>query len=762
MSYYVVTKNNVEVGVRMQKLYVNFENCYGIKKLQCKFDFGNSKVNTVYAKNGLMKTSFSKTFKMIQMDRVIDIKDEIFDIRPVIVDAKVDGMDMSKDEVFVIKSFESFYESESIASLLINDNLKTSLRNVLKLRDIFFKTLEIRSGLKITKTSLGKKIYELEPTLIRDFSFAENSFLLNIDNIDIESLDNDYQNIKYTSLFDESVLKKIKSDVFQEKILDFLSKSDEIYAEFSFLDKGKFTLPKLKDIEKGLKKNSYFVKDNKIILAGDISIPALEELSFTIEKVESQLQNTSEFKEIEKLLSDAKGMELKDIIENNPEIVEDLQLSKLDDLKKKLWLSYIKSIESKFNELKTYYHQLEEEIERAEFDQTPWKVALEIFENRFSVPFKMQVLNLKSSIIGESIPKIVFSFCKDGNLENLSEDNWIRLNRDELEEKDTLSQGEKRALYLLNIIFDIEKRKRDNQKTLFIIDDIADSFDYKNKYAIVEYLKEISEQDNFFMIILSHNFDFYRTVSSRLNLARDNRFSAISNGPEIKLERELYQKQPFEVWKKNLNEKNIIALIPFVRNLIEYGVDKKVNDFGRIDEDYLFLTSLLHLKENTNDLTFGLLRKIYKEYIGVDNFARCIPDSRKISQALAQIADSITVTDINLENKIVLAIAVRINAEEFMLNEINNSRSTFTWTNGRVSHTGDKDNFLNAIITKGNQTRELFMGYAQIGEQSKIKILESVNIMTPENIHLNSFMYEPILDMDLQELLNLYNVVKRL
>ncbi|WP_346890365.1 hypothetical protein [Clostridium sp. UBA1056] len=28
-----------------------------------------------------------------------------------------------------------------------------------------------------------------------------------------------------------------------------------------------------------------------------------------------------------------------------------------------------------------------------------------------------------------------------------------------------------------------------------------------------------------------------------------------------------------------------------------------------------------------------------------------------------------------------------------------------------------------------------------------MKILEQVNLMTPENIHINSFMYEPILDL---------------
>lgn len=34
--------------------------------------------------------------------------------------------------------------------------------------------------------------------------------------------------------------------------------------------------------------------------------------------------------------------------------------------------------------------------------------------------------------------------------------------------------------------------------------------------------------------------------------------------------------------------------------------------------------------------------------------------------------------------------------------------------------------------------------------------------MTPENIHLNSFMYEPLIDMSVRYLINLYNDCKAL
>ena len=40
-----------------------------------------------------------------------------------------------------------------------------------------------------------------------------------------------------------------------------------------------------------------------------------------------------------------------------------------------------------------------------------------------------------------------------------------------------------------------------------------------------------------------------------------------------------------------------------------------------------------------------------------------------------------------------------------------------------------------------------------------INLLEEVNLMTPENIHLNSFMYEPILDMSNDSLKDLYKRV---
>ena len=55
--------------------------------------------------------------------------------------------------------------------------------------------------------------------------------------------------------------------------------------------------------------------------------------------------------------------------------------------------------------------------------------------------------------------------------------------------------------------------------------------------------------------------------------------------------------------------------------------------------------------------------------------------------------------------------------------------------------------FVNGISR--HQTFELIKKFKEVfpSEEKSINLLERVNLMTPENIHLNSFMYEPILDM---------------
>ena len=274
---------------------------------------------------------------------------------------------------------------------------------------------------------------------------------------------------------------------------------------------------------------------------------------------------------------------------------------------------------------------------------------------------------------------------------------------------------------------------------MVIVDDIADSFDYRNKYAIIEYLNDILKSNIFNMIVLTHNFDFYRTLKSRLNIKRENCLMAQKDESGIKLVEGGYFNNIFNIWKNNLNNDRIlIASIAFVRNLCEYLEEKN-------SVNYIKLTSLLHLKEDTENLTVEDLEIIYQQIWKIPINLK--DKERKVISIINKEADKIIVESsesVNLENKIVLSIAIRLLAEKFMINTINNEEKIKKIKKNQT--TG-----LYSIIKKENLVSKEVMA-----------LLEQVNIMTPENIHINSFMFEPILDLSDNHLKKLYCKLKEL
>lgn len=731
----------------MQKIKCDLVNCYGIQKLESEFTFSDTSVIAIYAKNGLMKTSLAKTFKKIQDEKRDEIRDEIFDIQGE-VKITIDGQGITNKDVFVIKSFEASYQSTNLADLLVDESIKEKIAEVLKLKSDLLKDLEKSSGLKIKRVQQGKNIRELESEIIEDFNLDGSSILLGLELIQ-GRIDIDCSEIKYSDIFDNTTLGYIKKKGFQENIKEFCKTSNEIYERHGFLKKGIFSLSELKNVEKSLKDNGFFVNDNLVKLFGEEEIHTAEDFSGVVKRIEQEIKQSKAFTDIEKDLKTAKGGVLRRVIENNPDIVQHLKESKLKDLRRQLWLSYIKD-STTFSNLKDKWNNLRHEIGGIDPENTHWGEALRIFEERFTVPYKMQIANGASAVMGEDVPQVEFVFTRNGRQQTVS--------RGELESKDTLSQGEKRSLYLLNIIFDIEKMKKDlagtDKEVLLIVDDIADSFDYKNKYAIVEYLYEMANCKNFKLIILSHNFDFYRTVTSRFGLPRCARLHAELDNGEVILREEYYQNNPIDHWKDNMTLTHVVALIPAVRNLIEYTK-------GKDNEDYSELTKLLHSKRETSGITFQSLKDIYERNLGRSDFININIDT-PIVEAIYEGAERITIRNSLLEYKIILAIAIRHKAEEYMKRKLEEYSGQISWGR-RGSENGSSQEFLNQLEAQKNQTRSLSDAFKQTAcDNDTVKVIDEVNIMTPENIHLNAFMYEPLVDMDINELINLYQRVKEI
>jgi hypothetical protein len=284
-------------------------------------------------------------------------------------------------------------------------------------------------------------------------------------------------------------------------------------------------------------------------------------------------------------------------------------------------------------------------------------------------------------------------------------------------------------------------RKQRRQETLFVVDDIADSFDYRNKYAIIQYLKDMSADPLFKQIIMTHNFDFFRTLESRDVVSYANCLMASrSDAGVITLNQAKGIKNVFlhDLKRGFFNDpKKKIACIPFIRNLVELS--------RSIDEpEYKKLTSLLHWKADTPTITEGDLDDIYRLIFSTKG--KSTNGSRPLVQVIhEQARDCLTAQPgVNFENKIVLAIATRLAAEEFMVRKINDA----------------------AFVAKisSDQTPVLLQRFRQSfpSDTANIEALERVALMTPENIHLNSFMYEPIVDMSDEHLRRLYKTITAL
>ncbi|CAG0985249.1 hypothetical protein METP3_02315 [Methanosarcinales archaeon] len=718
----------------MKKLKVNLKNCYGIKKLEHEFDF-SSNTHAIYAGNGMMKTSFARTFN--DLSKGEDSKDlmhpEIETVREIVDEM---GNSINKDQVFVMEPYKREYESGKISTLLVKKELKDKYDKIY---------LEIN----IKKSELLKKLKPLsgvkngiDEELSETFDKSKKDFFICLEILEKEILNEkppEFADLNYGEIFNEKVHAFLNNENNRQKLNEYIKTYNDIISSSTYFKQGIFNHYNASIISKNLNDNGFFAAKHSVCLNTEkdkTEISTQIKLDKLIKEEKDKILNNPDlnkrFDAIDIQLSKNEPLRIfREYIHNNHRILT--ELTDLNAFKKKLWISYLKKERDTFIALLELYRSGKIEIEKiiinAKSEKTAWEEVVNIFNDRFFVPFRLKIENKEDVILKNDAPFITFTFEDSNGKIGVKEDVLL----------DLLSTGERRALYILNIIFEVEARKKESTETLFIIDDIADSFDYKNKYAIIEYLKGISKEGIFHSIILTHNFDFYRTLENRHIVKYKNCYMVKKSDKEVKLIDASYIINPFVVWKEHLESKNemLIASIPFVRNLIEYTK-------GKGDTDYIKLTSMLHIMSDSESITISNLKSIYNSVL---NKALPLDDGdNKVIDLIFKVANDCSVPDeiASLENKIVLSIGIRLKAEKYMINKINDPSKT--------------------MVIKSSQTQRLFELFKKefSGEKDSIKILEQVNLMTPENIHLNSFMYEPILDMSDFHLKDLYSNVKGL
>lgn len=708
----------------MTRVRLNLENCYGIKRMSTELDFTGKNAVAIYAPNGMMKSSLANTFA--DLANGVDSKDRIFPERPnkrELLDEH--GNAISRDQVLVVRPFERSFRGES-SDLLANEELrkkyKALLKDVEKAKEALLKG--IKQQAQAPRRDFEREISEIVTKVPDDFEGA----LFRLEKEVTKQQDSTLDGIAYEKVFDPKAMELItKNTQLQGAIGDYITHYNQLLAASTFFQKGRFDLYNAGHVAKTLTNHGFFAASHTVTLndpsgTGETrQVNSQQELEAVIAEEKERIMKDSglrkRFEEVASLLQgNDTGRKFEEYLMEHEHILP--ELGNVDKFKEKVLVTYLKANQPLYQALLTEYSNSEKEtariFEQARQEQTRWESVIEQFNERFSVPFVLVAENKIDVILGRTgTLRLGFQY-KDGDKFRAVDDKILL---------PTLSTGEEKAFYVLNLLFEVETRRLKSSPTLMIVDDIADSFDYKNKYAIIQYLKEISEDGLFKLIILTHNFDFFRTLESRKVVEYENCFMAIKKEGEIDLVQAAGIRNVFADWKKHFfdHPKKRIAAIPFLRNLAEYMK-------GKDDPIYSDLTALLHWKNNSPAITEGRLDDIYNELFGT-SLASADPAKLVVDSIFEEANECLAIEDsTHFENKIVLSIAIRLCAERHMIRKINDP------------------GFVTGI--ESNQSPKLLKKFKEISaDTTAVKSMEQVLLMTPENIHLNSFMYEPIIDM---------------
>ena len=721
----------------MNKIRINLKNCYGIKDLQRDFDFSNTCAYALYAPNGAMKSSLAQTFQDTAEGN--DSEDRIFKTRKTVrkITDEAD-QDVSGDRILVVAPYdEALGITEETSTLLLEPRLKkefdTLLRATEEAKAVLLRGIRTQSG--------SKKNLEIEiSSAIMQTSFELDAALIRIKREVKEQKDSLFASVEYDTLFNEKVLSALNTKDLKNAIEDYVRRYNDLLAGSTYFKRGTFDYYNAGQIAKSLANNGFFDAKHTVSLnaeSGNQEITNQKDLEAVIEKekkdiladkalrknfedVAKQLQRNADLRKFCKYVQDEEAI-LSRL--NNPE-----------KLRQDVLKSYLKVHENLYSDWIAKYDAAAQRRQKLEVEareqRTQWEMVIDIFNERFVVPFRLEARNKAEVSLGQtSIIDLGFIYV-DGA-------DTIEVERSML--LTSLSMGERKALYVLNVIFEIETRKKRQQETFVVVDDIADSFDYQNKYAIIQYLKDISDNGLFKLLIMTHNFDFFRTLNSRF-VKYSKCLMASKDAGGITLSQAVGIKNVFaNDWKDNFftDAKKKIASIPFLRNIVEMTT-------GMADPNYQTLTAMLHWKVESDAITVGQLDNINNEICKTDGASE--DPTKSVCQLVAEEAEACLGAQVgmNLENKIVLAIAIRVEAERFMIDRIADPVFVEEITTNRM----------HVLIAK---FKELFPD-----DQETITMLEQVALMTPENIHVNSFMYEPIVDMSDDHLRKLYRKIKAL
>nr|WP_315162756.1 hypothetical protein [uncultured Flavobacterium sp.] len=719
----------------MNKLTIDLENCFGIGKLVHEFDYltHNSNTAVIYAPNGTMKTSFARTFDLVSKGDPKNLPcDRVHSHRVSKFEITADANPINPKDILVINAEDNGFDaSNKISNFLASKELKAQY-------DKIYSELENLKSEYLKKLKIVAQSSDCEGEIVNSFSDTSAKNFFEIISKESENLNSPITKytFKYNDVFDKKNAVRKFLDTNQKLLNQYVTDYTNLLSKSKFFKQSNnsFGTYQANEILRSIEDNSFFDAGHKFLLEDGTEVNNSEDLKSIVQeeiaKILSDEKLQKGFEKIDKAIgSNAELRTFKKVIEKDHLIL--VELKDYDVFQKKVWHSYMFELKDETDDLANEYSKrktdLEKIISEAKKEFLLWGTIVNTFNSRFIVPFKVILANQEDIILKQETANLEFEY--------------LEHNEDPVKQKkenllNILSKGEQRAYFILQFLFEIESRKNAQSSQLIVFDDVADSFDYKNKFAVLEYIRDLHNSENFKLLVLTHNFDFYRTIASRLYLPHEIVYMATKTDDKtVTLHAGQYRNDIFPYFIKNLsNPRFFISLIAFVRNIVEYTDSKK-------SQDYMTLTSCLHLKSDSQSFLAGDIFNIYTARITNAKGKVITFSNEKLVDLIYKTADEIcaeiNINEIELQNKITLAIAVRLKSEKYLIEKL-------------------PEIDLSMIDT--NQTNKLFQAYkTKYSNSPAIKVLDKVNLMTPENIHVNAFMFEPLIDMSINHLKSLYS-----
>ena len=551
------------------KLLFDFERCFGISKLQQEIEFKDKQaVAVIYAPNGMMKTSFARTCdemakaatKSVKRGRAAAApeKDPICDrLNP---DAgskheiKVDGTELGGESIFVANpDQDDFDASKQVTTFLASKALKDEYDRIVGLLETARKAFVKAVGAVSQSSDCDKELAEA-------FLGNEDASLFGCIEPVAAMLRDDSEcfDLKFDDIFDDNHLVKKFLDENFDLLNVYAAQYNQLLmiSEFFHAEGGKsFGTYQAAQLGKAFKGEEFFSVRHKLVLRNADEITSAQAYNQKIEDEKKRIINDAGLKSTyeaiaKKLESNADLRNFSIAITKHPEWIA--KLADYEGFRKEVLVGYVNhpDVRGKFDALKQVYEQnmtdLGNVITASHEEQGLWREIVDIFNIRFhALPFRVKVKNQENVLLQQEEAKLEFVYIdKDGQEVPQTRDTLLNI----------LSKGEKRAFLIMQFLFAIEARKKMDKESLIVMDDISDSFDYQNKYAIVEYIKDMAEKhgNKFKIILLTHNFDFYRTVAQRLKGIVQQYMAVKGNDGTVRLEQGKYvMKTPFELEMKH-------------------------------------------------------------------------------------------------------------------------------------------------------------------------------------------------------------------